>query len=233
MPLRNLVWLLIVPGLVGLGLAIGFSARRRTRTIELVRQVVEVLAEVDANFVRELTDDERQKLVEDMINGGLHETRQAFGLSQREEPEAVRNRKRGELYRRRHSSRRLRPQDQAPANRVPDAGQAGLRGRRFGERSDRQDRRRDHCGDGQRRRPQADPRRAGVEGHSDDPPGRPRPAGVPAHAVAGTHSAATPSAASRAGPTIRTSGIGSSINRARSRWSDSGISTPTIPASTN
>ena len=33
---------------------------------------MEVLAEVDANFVRELNDDERQKLVEDMINGGLH-----------------------------------------------------------------------------------------------------------------------------------------------------------------
>ena len=35
------------------------------------RQIVEVLAEVDANYVRQLSDDERQKLVENMINGGL------------------------------------------------------------------------------------------------------------------------------------------------------------------
>src|SRR5207253_2468612 len=39
----------------------------------LVRQVVDVLAEVDSNYVRELNDEEKQKLVEDMINGGLHE----------------------------------------------------------------------------------------------------------------------------------------------------------------
>jgi carboxyl-terminal processing protease len=72
MPLRNLVWLLVVPGLVGLGLVIGASAPAPDKDYQLVRQVVEVLAEVDANFVRELNDDERQKLVEDMINGGLH-----------------------------------------------------------------------------------------------------------------------------------------------------------------
>ncbi len=73
MPLRNLVWLLIVPGLVALGLAIGYSAPAPDKDYQLVRQIVEVLAEVDANYVRELTDDERQKLVEDMINGGLHQ----------------------------------------------------------------------------------------------------------------------------------------------------------------
>src|SRR5262245_20242226 len=71
MPLRNLVWMLLVPGLVGLGLAIGYSAPAPDKDYRLVRQVVEVLAEVDANYVRELTDDERQKFVEDMINGGL------------------------------------------------------------------------------------------------------------------------------------------------------------------
>jgi carboxyl-terminal processing protease len=72
MPLRNLAWLLIVPGLVGLGMAIGYSAPAPDRDYQLVRQVVEVLAEVDANFVRELTDDEKEKLVEDMIRGGLY-----------------------------------------------------------------------------------------------------------------------------------------------------------------
>jgi carboxyl-terminal processing protease len=73
MPLRNLVWLLVVPGLVGLGLVIGACAPAPEKDYQLVRQVVEVLAEVDANYVRELNDAERQKLVEDMINGGLHE----------------------------------------------------------------------------------------------------------------------------------------------------------------
>jgi carboxyl-terminal processing protease len=71
MPLRNLIWLLVIPGIVGLGLAIGYSAPAPDRDYRLVRQVVEVLAEVDANYVRELSDDERQKLVENMINGGL------------------------------------------------------------------------------------------------------------------------------------------------------------------
>jgi carboxyl-terminal processing protease len=71
MPLRNLIWLLVIPGIVGLGLAIGYSAPAPDRDYRLVRQVVEVLAEVDANYVRELSDDDRQKLVENMINGGL------------------------------------------------------------------------------------------------------------------------------------------------------------------
>lgn len=71
MPLRNLAWLLVIPGLVGLGLVIGASAPAPDKDYQLVRQVVEVLAEVDANYVRQLEDDERQKLVEDMINGGL------------------------------------------------------------------------------------------------------------------------------------------------------------------
>lgn len=72
MPIRNLVWLLVIPGLVILGLVIGYSAPAPDRDYRLVRQVVEVLAEVDANYVRELNDDERQELVENMINGGLH-----------------------------------------------------------------------------------------------------------------------------------------------------------------
>ena len=72
MPLRNVVWLLVVPGLIGLGLAIGSAAPAPDKDYRLVRQIIEVLAEVDANYVRELSDADRQKLVEDMINGGLH-----------------------------------------------------------------------------------------------------------------------------------------------------------------
>jgi carboxyl-terminal processing protease len=72
MPLRNLVWLLVIPGLVALALVLGYSAPAPDRDYRLVRQIVEVLAEVDANYVRQLTDEERQQFVEDMINGGLH-----------------------------------------------------------------------------------------------------------------------------------------------------------------
>lgn len=70
---RNLVWLLVVPGLVAVGLAIGYSAPAPDKDYKLVRQMVDVLAEVDASYVRELSDDDRQKLVEDMIDGGLRQ----------------------------------------------------------------------------------------------------------------------------------------------------------------
>ncbi|MDB5312034.1 MAG: family peptidase [Gemmataceae bacterium] len=73
MPLRNLVWLLAVPAVVLVGLAVSYSAPAPDKDYKLVRQVVDVLAEVDSNYYRELSDDERQKFVEDMINGGLHE----------------------------------------------------------------------------------------------------------------------------------------------------------------
>jgi carboxyl-terminal processing protease len=72
MPIRNLAWLAAVPGLVLLGVVVGATAPAPDQDYKLVRRVVEVLAEVDANYVRELKDDEREKLVEDMINGGLH-----------------------------------------------------------------------------------------------------------------------------------------------------------------
>lgn len=73
MPLRNLVWLLAVPAVVLVGLAITYSAPAPDKEYKLVRQVVDVLAEVDANYVRELTDEDKQKLVEDMIDGGLRQ----------------------------------------------------------------------------------------------------------------------------------------------------------------
>lgn len=73
MPLRNLAWLLVVPAFVLVGLAICYSAPAPDRDYRLLRQVVDVLAEVDANYVKELNDEDRQKLVEAMINGGLHD----------------------------------------------------------------------------------------------------------------------------------------------------------------
>jgi carboxyl-terminal processing protease len=72
MPLRNLAWLLIVPAIVAVGLAISYSAPAPDRDYQRVRQLVDVMAEVDAHFYRALTDEEKQQLVENMINGGLH-----------------------------------------------------------------------------------------------------------------------------------------------------------------
>lgn len=71
MPLRNLVWLVCVPAVVLIGVAVTASAPAPDKDYQLVRQIVDVLAEVDTNYVRELSDADRQKLVEDMINGGL------------------------------------------------------------------------------------------------------------------------------------------------------------------
>lgn len=73
MPLRNLAWLLVVPAFVLVGLAICYSAPAPDRDYKLLRQVVDVLAEVDANYVKELNDEDREHFVEGMINGGLHD----------------------------------------------------------------------------------------------------------------------------------------------------------------
>ncbi len=67
----NLMWVLIVPGLVFMGLAVTASAPPPDKDYKLVRSIVDVLAEVDRSYERELTDAEKKKLVEDMINGGL------------------------------------------------------------------------------------------------------------------------------------------------------------------
>lgn len=72
MPLRNLAWLLTVPALVALGLALSFSAPPPDKDYRLVKQIVDVLAIVDENYVKELSDEDRQKLVENMIDGGLY-----------------------------------------------------------------------------------------------------------------------------------------------------------------
>jgi carboxyl-terminal processing protease len=71
MPLRNLVWLLVIPGMVGLGLAVGYSAPPPEQDYLLIHRVALVLAEVDRSYVRELNEKEREELVKRMINGGL------------------------------------------------------------------------------------------------------------------------------------------------------------------
>ncbi len=67
----NLAWLVVVPTLVLAGLVVAATAPPPDADYKLVRTVVDVLAEVDRSYVRELTPDEKQKMVEAMINGGL------------------------------------------------------------------------------------------------------------------------------------------------------------------
>lgn len=71
----NLAWLLTLPSVVIVGLTIAFCAPRgsksRDQDYQNVQLMVEVLAEVDQSYVRELTPEQKKKLVEDMINGGL------------------------------------------------------------------------------------------------------------------------------------------------------------------
>src|SRR5262245_53407727 len=72
MPLRNLAWLLIVPAIVALAAALAYKAPPPDKDYRLVRQLVDVLAIVDENYVRELSDEDRQELIDAMIDGGLH-----------------------------------------------------------------------------------------------------------------------------------------------------------------
>ena len=68
----NMAWLLGLPVAMLVGAALAFSAPAKTRDdYALVRVLVDVMAEVDQHYVRELTPDQRRKFVEDMINGGL------------------------------------------------------------------------------------------------------------------------------------------------------------------
>jgi carboxyl-terminal processing protease len=70
---RNLAWLLAIPAIIVLGLAISQSAplREKDKDYELVRLMVDILDEVDQKYVQELDQEHKRKLVEDMINGGL------------------------------------------------------------------------------------------------------------------------------------------------------------------
>jgi carboxyl-terminal processing protease len=67
----NLAWLLVVPTLVVLGLTVTYSAPEPDKDYQLMRTVADVLATVEKNFYRPLTNDEKRKLVENMLNGGL------------------------------------------------------------------------------------------------------------------------------------------------------------------
>ena len=69
----NLAWLIAVPVAMLVGVSLSFTApsRDRDKEYKLVRTMVDVLAEVDQHYVRRLDDEQKQKLVEDMINGGL------------------------------------------------------------------------------------------------------------------------------------------------------------------
>ena len=69
----NLAWLITVPMTVLMGLVLSYAApnKERDKDYKLVKTIVDVLAEVDSHYVRDLDDDARKKLVEDMINGGL------------------------------------------------------------------------------------------------------------------------------------------------------------------
>lgn len=73
MPRWNLAWLVGIIGVALLGLAVSRSAplRDKDKDYELVHLIVDVLDEVDHDYVRELDADAKRKLVEDMINGGL------------------------------------------------------------------------------------------------------------------------------------------------------------------
>jgi carboxyl-terminal processing protease len=69
----NLAWLIAVPMMVLAGVVLSEAApnKDRDKDYQLVKTVVDVLAEVDTHYVRELNDEAKRKLVEDMINGGL------------------------------------------------------------------------------------------------------------------------------------------------------------------
>src|SRR5262249_57297022 len=69
----NLAWLIAVPLALLAAVSLSFTAptKQNDKEYKLVRTVVDVLAEVDQHFVRPLDDEQKQKLVEDMINGGL------------------------------------------------------------------------------------------------------------------------------------------------------------------
>src|SRR5438128_9359548 len=69
----TLAWLLGIVSVSLVGFAVSRSAplRDRDRDYELVHLVVDVLDEVDHDYVRHLDADAKRKLVEDMINGGL------------------------------------------------------------------------------------------------------------------------------------------------------------------
>lgn len=69
----NLAWLLVLPTVLAGGLMLRFASASipKDQDYERMRLIADVLAEVDKNYVEDLDDARKQKLVEDMLNGGL------------------------------------------------------------------------------------------------------------------------------------------------------------------
>ncbi|QEL20395.1 S41 family peptidase [Limnoglobus roseus] len=69
----NLAWLLILPTVLASGLMLRFASASlpKDKDYERMRLIADVLAEVEKNYVEPLDDARKQKLVEDMLNGGL------------------------------------------------------------------------------------------------------------------------------------------------------------------
>ena len=63
----NLAWLLVVPALLMAGLIFSYSAPPPEADYQHVRTLVDVLAEVDKNFYKNLSPEEKKALVENMI----------------------------------------------------------------------------------------------------------------------------------------------------------------------
>lgn len=69
----NLAWLLGVPAALMCGIVFASSARQPEKDYQRIRTIVDVLAEVEDKYVEELSEEKKQRLVEDMINGGLRQ----------------------------------------------------------------------------------------------------------------------------------------------------------------
>jgi len=70
---RNLAWLLLVPALVLLTAVVSWTAPPPGEDFQNVRNIVDVLGEVDKSYYRTLTPKQKKELVRDMINGGLYQ----------------------------------------------------------------------------------------------------------------------------------------------------------------
>jgi carboxyl-terminal processing protease len=69
----NLAWLIGIPAVAVFGLTLSYSAPSpsKDKDYQNVRLLIDVLDEVDRNYVRELDEKQKRQLIENMINGGL------------------------------------------------------------------------------------------------------------------------------------------------------------------
>lgn len=68
---HNLALVIAIPVLVLIGLTVGLTAPAPDKDYLLLKQIAEVLARLDRDYVRALGDEERVELIENMIDGGL------------------------------------------------------------------------------------------------------------------------------------------------------------------